>query len=334
MCGSSISLGIFKSQVLPRHKYLKSGVFVFLNAPPSDIQDLLIREQCSYSIGLKSLIQLLKDNNYDVYARDVKSFIFAYFFRNLLRIPNLIHYDFRGLISAESFLRNRSRTRKYFLESVEKFVFERSDRIFTVSHALKKHLTAQYGVRPIQVIPCLVELPRDFPAVGGRPLNSFVYIGSLSAWQGIVEALRLFKDLDLPGKSLTIFTEDLEQAQRLAARHGVEASVSQLGDKTFGDVLKNYEFGFVLRPDNVVNRTASPVKFLEYCSCGVIPICSPNLGDYSEIFKDCSVQIPEGFDIETVLEKFENLDREDLRKRVFALSSQFDWKLALEHMEY
>ena len=55
--------------------------------------------------------------------------------------------------------------------------------------------------------------------------------------------------------------------------------------------LRKYDFGFLLRDDNIVNNTASPIKFLEYVSNGVIPIMSDGIGDYSRLVHDKKIGI-------------------------------------------
>ena len=47
--------------------------------------------------------------------------------------------------------------------------------------------------------------------------------------------------------------------------------------------LSKYDFGFLIRKNNIVNTVSSPIKFMEYLNAGVIPIMTPFVGDYSNL---------------------------------------------------
>lgn len=281
---SGISEGVLKSQVLSRFQASDFGEIVFACARRSDrfrIGELLGAE-------IKSPYRLISqgDRIAEIYTRSVLDFLYVYFLRLLFRSKCRLGHDFRGLVSEESYLRNSSLMRRTLLRLLERFAYYKADRLFTISKNMSVYLRSHYFERNIEVTPCLVS-KKDIVL---RKLNrnarkiSFVYVGSMSRWQCFARACQLYKSLDILDKSFVVVTKEVDRASKIIRSYSISARVVS-GDKSkVFEELDAADFGFVLRDNSLINRTASPIKFLEYTARGVIPIMTNHVGDYSNEF--------------------------------------------------
>ena len=53
--------------------------------------------------------------------------------------------------------------------------------------------------------------------------------------------------------------------------------------------LNKFEYGFLIRKNDVVNQVAAPIKFLEYLSCGVNVIMTNAVPSYARLVEDNNV---------------------------------------------
>lgn len=192
-------------------------------------------------------------------------------------------FDFRGLLYMESWYRHKSFIRSAVLYIIEFFVYATADHICAVSNALSIELKRHFFTRKINVIPCAIEkATKRSTEVHGHPLR-FVYVGSLSKWQQFDRVLRVFEAVcqKMPA-TLSVFTFDVEEARKIIDNSRIEVKeLISLRQNEVINRLAGFDFGFLLRENHIINRVASPIKFLEYISCGVIPIVTQYVGDYS-----------------------------------------------------
>jgi hypothetical protein len=139
----------------------------------------------------------------------------------------------------------------------------------------------------VDVIPCCIPdkyvYSGDIECLGRSEPLRFIYIGSITKWQCFEEAVRMYSELKAP-KFLIVYTPNFDEANKILKKYLVDccAKEAKKADVIYG--LRCSDFGFVLRQNHIVNHVASPVKFLEYVSQGVVPICTPFVGDYSSDF--------------------------------------------------
>jgi hypothetical protein len=116
---------------------------------------------------------------------------------------------------------------------------------------------------------------------------TFVYAGSLSAWQNIDETLQVYKYIEnkIPEATLTLLTEENERAQKLIEEYNIQnAKVRFVSLNDLNIELLKYKYGFLLRKDIKVNHVATPTKMSSYLASGVIPV-------YKDVIKDFSKHI-------------------------------------------
>jgi len=119
--------------------------------------------------------------------------------------------------------------------------------------------------------------------------TSFVYSGSLAAWQCVGPAARLFGGIRerRPGARLALLTHDLAGGRKLAESAGVpDAIVRSLSPGETRRTLPAFDAAFLLREDSIVNRVAAPVKFAEYLSAGLPVVLTEGIGDASGLVRE------------------------------------------------
>jgi glycosyltransferase involved in cell wall biosynthesis len=92
------------------------------------------------------------------------------------------------------------------------------------------------------------------------------------------------------------------------------------------------DFGFILRDNILLNNVASPIKFVEYISMGVIPIISEGVGDYSSIVKKSGIGILVNEDNTFeygLIEKHKS--NQDIYDKLYNLSECYTWNNALQN---
>nr|WP_297347954.1 hypothetical protein [uncultured Glaciecola sp.] len=115
----------------------------------------------------------------------------------------------------------------------------------------------------------------------------------MSKWQSFDKVCSIYKQLqDLLPCQLTVITKDKDIANSTLNEFNITNYKLLSADrKQVLEMLANADFGFVYREANVVNETASPIKFLEYTSQGVIPLITNAVGDYSALASSVGISI-------------------------------------------
>ncbi len=274
---------ICKSQLLPFYDYVQSNNIecrILNHASNSQLKNT----ETKYRSLL--IFSLTNDIGGYVYVRSLFDYFSIFLSRFFSLKPVTIIYDFRGLVSEESYMRNKSTLKRFILRLMEKFVYRNADFIHTVSESFKDYLANRYFSRPINVIPCCVSGPPLVRKSNSPDIFRFVYLGSLAHWQHFEETVIYFKKIQQHHQNinLTVLTSDSVKASEILTRYDVtNFDVKTIRPEDVKLELANYHFGFLLRDVSIVNQVASPIKFLEYLEAGVIPIITKNVGDYSNI---------------------------------------------------
>lgn len=285
-----LHIGVVSSQIMSLINYVKSPN-VFLIVPESLkphyylILNKTKRPICiEFYKSLRQLYSLIKSKE-NLYIRHYESFIVASIAQITSGFSKTVIYDFRSLLYIESWYRNRSMIRVVSLWLLEFLAYRCSSKVCCVSESLKVRLVRDFGRREVLVFACGVE---DVKLRMWKEITSlkFVYCGSLENWQCFDKILASYKAITCQSEwkvSLSVFTNEVELAKIIANSIGVElAEVNQLSQDQVLERLTEFDFGFLYRENISVNNVASPIKFLEYISRGVIPIVSSGIGDFSK----------------------------------------------------
>ena len=190
---------------------------------------------------------------------------------------------------AESYMRHHNRLRCFVLKKILRYAFKTVSGTIFVSDSMRDYYIQNYRYnKPSAVVPCLSEFSGVEVSVDKIP-NSFVYIGGLSVWQCFDEILLLYKRIRKPNSVFHIITLDKETAiskvkSIIGSLDGIEI-YSITDRKKIPEILNKFQFGFLVRKDDVVNLVSSPIKFLEYLSCGINVIMTEAVPAYAEIVK-------------------------------------------------
>lgn len=200
----------------------------------------------------------------------------------------------QGTIPDESFLRNRSVVRKCVLEIIERFTFKFADGFILVSDSMKDYYERKYNVslNHSVIVPCLSDF-HNFEPTRKRVENSYVYIGGMSEWQCFDKIVEIYGKIRTQESVFHIITMETEKAEKI-----LKAKLSDLNNISIYSVtdrqkipviLSKFQFGFLIREESPVNYVSSPIKFLEYLSCGVNVIMTDSIPSYAKLVRDNKV---------------------------------------------
>jgi hypothetical protein len=208
----------------------------------------------------------------------------------------------QGVIPEESFMRNKSKLRFNILSFLEKLALKISDAHIFVSDYMVLFYEKKYDFKSknFTVVPC----SSDLTYTGVEKIkNSFCYIGGLSKWQKIEEALNIYEDIQskLDNSEFHLITRDIEQANVIIGKYEnirSKIKIYSLSDrKEIEEALSKMEFGFLLRDNDPVNNVSSPIKLAEYLSCDVNVIISDSIKSYAPLIHkyDSGVVVSKNF---------------------------------------
>ena len=227
-----------------------------------------------------------------------------------------IIYWYQGLPAEECFLVQNNRIKYYVWNMIEWFVIRHLDFILFVSETMKSYVSQKNKInldeRRCYVMPCMnTTLHQEAFIKSGKYQNRiFAYVGSLTKWQSFEETAALYKKIEeaFDGHTLfKIFTWDQDEAKDIIDKLRIQNYEIDYVDNTeLPTVLADVKYGFILRKDNIVNRVATPTKISSYLSCGVIPIYSDCLEDFSKIAKEMKYAVSDHEDIITKLKFLES----------------------------
>lgn len=213
----------------------------------------------------------------------------------LVRITKLPIYLWKqGDAAAESFMSHHSYLRKWVLQMIDAYTLRKVAGVIYVSDAMKDYYENKYGVRTKSiVVPCLSEFANTKVENVERIPDSFVYIGGLSVWQCFDEILKLYTKIRTEKSVFHIITLNTEAARKKVLEIvGDDKNIEIYGitDRTqIPATLNKFEYGFLIRKNDVVNQVAAPIKFLEYLSCGVNVIMTNAVPSYAKLVEDNNV---------------------------------------------
>lgn len=194
----------------------------------------------------------------------------------------------QGIEPEESFMRENNFLKFHAKNLIEYIALKFSGIKFFVSKSMLNHYKHKYGLilENYEIMPCFnlnYEKP-DNLSLKRYENPSFVYAGSLSIWQNFEETLQIFKFIEdkIPSATLTLLTQENEKACRLVNQYELKnIIVKYISLKDLNKELLKHKYGFLLRKDTKVNNVATPTKMNSYLACGVIPIYSDSILDYS-----------------------------------------------------
>jgi glycosyltransferase involved in cell wall biosynthesis len=217
--------------------------------------------------------------------------------------------------------------RYMFTKWFEKYFIKRADSFSVVSNYFKTYLVEKYDIeKKIVVYPtvfnhqifyydeALRETTRDELEILPNEIL-LTYSGSFQKWQNPDILFRFFSQVlnQHPHFKLLIITYDHEKAHQLIQRYQIPITRSIVRTGAPPEVnawLNGSDICTLLRKDDLVNRVASPTKFLEYIVTRNKIIMTDHIGDYSEIIKNTNFGlISPDLKLGTLLNLFTRIDQ-------------------------
>lgn len=198
-----------------------------------------------------------------------------------------IIYSFRALVHIESYYRNGNIISFIVIFLLEFYAYLKSDIIHSVTTTLKQELQKRFILqKPITIIPCICVAAENINKPNQKSeAYKFVYVGGSSKWQSINEMLSLYTSIktEIDSSSLDIFSNDIEyfkeKLDHIPAKVSNSIRIRNLPRNILLKELRNYNYGFLIRENHLVNKVASPIKLYEYVAAGIIPVITPYVGD-------------------------------------------------------
>lgn len=324
-----ISEGVFNSQMLERAVAIKKLYQVDYSFLSRSKQIQSFKININRIESLKAFIRGTTNKD-QIYTRSFSDYLYLL---PLQLLGRKLIYDFRGFASYESYYRNNSLIKFLIIFFIEFICYISASYVFTVSNKFRDVLKKKFFFkRNIHVVPCLISQDNISIKEVSDSNSKFVFIGSLNHWQKIDTIINIFNNINFNGKyTLSIITNDLELAGKHIGSEYQHISCFKLDKIAIKDILKNYDYGFLIRDNILLNNVSSPIKFLEYCASGVIPILSDNIGDYSKIVEDNNIGIvlKDSDNLEDMLKNIESI--RDIKIKCKKFSLDYTWEKYLQN---
>ncbi len=193
----------------------------------------------------------------------------------------------QGATGAESFMRHRSKVRRYALNCIDCFVMKKAKMIFYVSQYMQQYYESLAHVsfrEKAYIMPCFNEtLDPEVLEKKDYTRKNFAYVGSLDLWQCFDETAEIYSEIEkeIPDAFFKVLTFHTEKAEQILKEKKIKNySVACVPKERVKSELEDVTYGFILRRDIDVNRVATPTKISSYLSAGVLPIYSTCLKDF------------------------------------------------------
>lgn len=211
-------------------------------------------------------------------------------FSYILRGFRNVMFWSQGVVPEESYMRNRSKVRLVVWNFIEYIALKYSKFVFLCSKEMKRHYESKYKLELTAkscVMPCFNEkdINEDAFFDGKYDANSFLYVGSLKAWQCFKEIIYVYKKIEqksgFPVK-LYVYTGQKEEAEKAIKEAGIENYYVGYAKPTqLAQCIRSIKYGFVIRENVTVNQVATPTKLSNYLANGIIPIYSSCISDFN-----------------------------------------------------
>ncbi|MDI3521543.1 MAG: hypothetical protein PWR04_1531 [Anaerophaga sp.] len=312
--------GIYQSQVIDvcsfyeEHLDIKTKLISFVPYIYYKKNKQLIKSQKKETIILPMIPS--RNHWYYLYGSLLLPFLFKSLFKNiniisrgawitksltiLKKIGFKLHviYDGRGAVKAEweEYIGtdiSQSNIQKATLAERDSVLL--TDRRIAVSSKLIEYWRENYGYSSSnhEIIPCTINkkilTQTDKPKTNNNLKIDFqnpviVFSGGADKWQSfnlIVEFAEKVLSYNY-GFSFLFLTHEKKEIAELIKKYPDKIDHTWVKPEEVNSYLKLCDYGLLLRENSVTNRVASPTKLAEYIACGLIPIISDNIGDFSD----------------------------------------------------
>lgn len=254
----------------------------------------IVKQACSLVGDSNTILNGEKPHNKSDYIiSDTIQTAFRYF---LYGYKNQIVW-MQGVVPEESFMRRHSKLRFSVLSYMERIVLKKSKLLLLVSDDMLKHYEEKYKLSLKDksiIMPCFneTEIVEDAFSENKYKENTFLYVGGMAKWQCFEQMAELYSQIEEADSNTMfyVYTFDKDIAEAVIKALNIKNyKVDYAPKEELSEKIKCIKYGFVLREDCTVNNVATPTKFSNYLSNGIIPIYSDSLRSFANV--DAETQI-------------------------------------------
>ncbi len=207
------------------------------------------------------------------------------------RTKNIIIW-FQGILAEEYEMLHQNNLKSKIVFRVfslcEKYVLKHAFYSFFVSNAMTRFFEKKHDIKinPNHIVmPCYNKLLNKDLFFKPKKELSFVYAGTLFAWQCFEETVKLYKEIECTNAQAKfyVYTKEKEAALDLLQKYEVQNyEILYVTLDDLDQALSQYKYGFLLREDDKINNVSTPTKMNSYLSVGLIPIYTNVICDFEE----------------------------------------------------
>ncbi|GHU06684.1 hypothetical protein FACS1894158_13910 [Betaproteobacteria bacterium] len=216
-------------------------------------------------------------------------------------VPSVFRvFDIHGIVPEELRYCNASFHLRFIAFFAEKIAVTRAHCLIAVTKKMINHINKKYKKEnQINIIlPIFNDFNKSESSKTLIDIKSFfddnalarpgiIYAGGTQHWQQFPRTLAAIKKQSELARYFVLthtppvlppdFSEFIESCSHIRM-------ASSLTPSQVAQVYPYFQYGFLLRETNIVNRVACPTKIIEYLEHGIIPIMlSPDLGDFDDL---------------------------------------------------
>lgn len=206
-------------------------------------------------------------------------------------------FDMHGLRVEEMKRRGEPEALINLWDSIEKRIIKNADCVIVVSHLMKEYVNKYFGkpLDQIVVIPNGSEL-YEKKANYKTPMK-IIYGGGFDAYEKVLDFVKIEETLK-NGEYKFFLMGDGPLSSRNEILNYINnkyVNVIYLGKKSRNqslEIFSDMQVGVAPSTKDIIRRTASPIKVLDYAACG-LPIVTVNVGEWSDMIKkyDCGIVV-------------------------------------------
>lgn len=218
----------------------------------------------------------------------------------LLYVPGVFRIlDAHGAVPEELRYTKAPLPIRILLTCAERIGITRAHCLIAVTHKMAEHLQHKYPsssrthiVLPIFGFPektkNLPIPPNIAPLVQEETASKpgVIYAGGTQHWQQLPRMFQAIMHQNNLARYLVLTNTPPELPPGFAERmeNNPHICLTKLPPEQVLNIYPYFQYGFILRETNTVNRVACPTKMIEYLEYGLIPIMlSPELGDFADM---------------------------------------------------
>lgn len=256
----------------------------------------------------------------------------------------------RGIVPEETYYKNRNIFKKLALDFIERKVIKSTDFFVFLNKAQKQHFEDKYpkNKTKMETSPLLSNIKemnsRKVPFMDKNTIR-IVYSGGFSKWQKIdlvfSIASKIINELDVDSVfTVLTFDHNFQEAKNLVIKYGISANtaIKYVEPDNLDEELIKHDIGILIRDNNIVNKTASPFKLVDYIYNGLGLIITDNLLNQVKNIVDETYYFPVLFDKENVIYSSETLKSfliyfKNQIKRTDVINSYNNYILGIEKID-